>query len=103
MRDLDLLVPASMAEHTQRLLISSGRYELAEWADFYGIEFGHQLPELVDNKHGISFEIHHRLNARDWPEEPKLVSMVFDNAEDLTISGTTVRVPSAQCELPASG
>lgn len=94
LRDLDLLVPADRAEQAQQLLISSGRYEIAPWAEFYGMEFGHQLPELVDRKHGISIEIHHRLNARDWVEEPQLVAMVFAQAEAFHVSGTTVLVPS---------
>jgi hypothetical protein len=94
LRDLDLLVPADQAEQAQQLLISSGRYEIAPWAEFYGVEFGHQLPELVDRKHGISIEIHHRLNARDWVEEPQLVAMVFAQAEGFDVSGTTVLVPS---------
>ncbi|MFY7837212.1 MAG: nucleotidyltransferase family protein [Novosphingobium sp.] len=94
LRDLDLLVSAEMAEQAQSLLISSGNYELAPWAEYYGLDFGHQLPELVDRKHGISIEIHHRLNARDWTDEPKLVRMVFEQAEEIELSGTNVQVPS---------
>ncbi|HQS95372.1 nucleotidyltransferase family protein [Novosphingobium sp. 17-62-19] len=94
LRDLDLLVPADKAEQAQRLMIACGRYELAPWAEYYGLDFGHQLPELLDTKHGISIEIHHRLNARDWAGEPKLVQMVFEQAETLEISGNRVRVPS---------
>lgn len=94
LRDLDLLVPTDKAEQAQRLMIASGRYALAPWAEYYGVEFGHQLPELLDTQHGISIEIHHRLNARDWAEEPKLVQMVFDESETLKISGQLVCVPS---------
>lgn len=94
LRDLDLLVSAELAEQAQSLLIASGNYELAPWAEYYGLEFGHQLPELVDRKHGVSIEIHHRLNARDWVEEPQLVRMVFEQAEEIELSGTTVKVPS---------
>lgn len=94
LRDLDLLVPADQAERAQQLMISSGTYEVAPWSDFYGIEFGHQLPELVDRHRGVSIEIHHRLNARDWEEEPMLVRMVLEDAEEMPIEGATVRVPS---------
>lgn len=94
LRDLDLLVPAALAEQAQRAMIASGHYEVAPWSDYYGIEFGHQLPELVDRRHGISIEIHHRLNARDWKDEPKLVSMVARDAVHIEIGGAQVRVPS---------
>ncbi|MCY1670922.1 nucleotidyltransferase family protein [Novosphingobium sp. SL115] len=94
LRDLDLLVPAEIAEHTQQLMIDSGVYEVASWADHYGIEFGHQLPELLDTHRGISFEIHHRLNARGWPQEPQLVQRMHDEAETITLSGVPIRVPS---------
>ncbi len=94
LRDLDLLVPAEQAERAQSVMIESGHYEVAPWAEYYGIEFGHQMPELVDVQHGVSIEIHHRLNARGWAQEPQLVQMVFEQAETVTIGGTPVRVPS---------
>ncbi len=94
LRDLDLLVPAAHAERAQSAMIASGQYAVAPWSDYYGIEFGHQLPELVDQQHGISIEIHHRLNARDWAQEPQPVKMVADEAEAINIGGTLVRVPS---------
>jgi hypothetical protein len=52
------------------------------------------LPELLDTHRGISFEIHHRLNARDWPEEPQLVQRMHDEAETIVLSDVSVRVPS---------
>ncbi|MFN3552097.1 MAG: nucleotidyltransferase family protein [Novosphingobium meiothermophilum] len=99
LRDLDLLVPADRAEHAQQAMIESGIYEVAEWSAFYGIEFGHQLPELTDLQRGISLEIHHRLNARDWAEEPQLVRMVHEHAEEIVVAGTAVRVPSMHANL----
>lgn len=94
LRDLDLLVPADVAERAQKAMVDSGIYEVADWAEHYGIEFGHQLPELLDTHRGISFEIHHRLNARDWAEEPQLVQRMHDEVETITLSRTSVRVPS---------
>lgn len=94
LRDIDLLVSAAHAERAQRMMIESGTYQLAPWAEHYGIEFGHQLPELLDRRHGVSFEIHHRLNARGWADEPKLVNMVLRDAEEIDISGKRVLVPS---------
>ncbi|MFN4134984.1 MAG: nucleotidyltransferase family protein [Novosphingobium sp.] len=99
LRDIDLLVPAERAEHAQQAMIDSDIYEVAEWSAFYGIEFGHQLPELTDRQRGISLEIHHRLNARDWAEEPHLVRMVHEDAEEITVAGTRVRVPSMHANL----
>lgn len=99
LRDIDLLVPADQAERAQQLMIDSGTYEVASWAGYYGIEFGHQLPELLDTQRGVSFEIHHRLNARGWAEEPQLVAMVLEQNEDMAVSGAAVRVPSAHANF----
>lgn len=99
LRDLDLLVPADQAERAQAAMIASGNYKVAPWSDHYGIEFGHQMPELVDRRHGISIEIHHRLNARDWVQEPLLVQMVVEQAETVTIGGAQVRVPSMHANV----
>lgn len=94
MRDIDLLVPPEDAERAQQLLIDSGDYEVAEWTDLYGIDYGHQLPDLLDIRRGVSLEIHHRLNARGWAQEPMLVRMVHAEAQEMVLSGKTIRVPS---------
>lgn len=99
LRDIYLLVPADKAELAQKRMVASGTYELAAWAGFYGIDFGHQLPELLDRKRGISFEIHHRLNARGWKEEPQLVAMVLAQSEEIDVGGAKVRVPSAHANF----
>lgn len=99
MRDIDLLVPPEVAERAQQLLIDTGDYEVAEWTDLYGIDHGHQLPDLLDKRRGVSLEVHHRLNARGWTQEPMLVRMVHAEAQDLVLSGKTIRVPSAHANF----
>ncbi len=99
MRDIDLLVPPEVAERTQQLLIDTGDYEVAEWTRLYGMEHGHQLPDLLDKRSGVTLEVHHRLNARGWVQEPMLVQMVHDEAHELVLSGKSVRVPSAHANF----
>lgn len=95
LRDFDLLLPANKAERAQELLLSSGGFELLDGAP-YGIAYGHQLPEIIDPLSGTVIEIHHRLNARGWREEPLLLARLHARAEPLTISeGIEVRVPCA--------
>lgn len=99
MRDIDLLVPPEVAERAQQLLIDTGDYEVAEWSDLYGMDHGHQLPDLLDKRRGVSLEVHHRLNARGWVQEPMLVRMVHAEAQNLVLSGRTIRVPSAHANF----
>jgi len=99
MRDIDLLVAPQVAERAQQLLIDTGDYEVAEWSDLYGMDHGHQLPDLLDKRRGVSLEVHHRLNARGWAQEPMLVRMVHAEAQDLVLSGKTIRVPSAHANF----
>ena len=99
MRDLDLLVLPEEAEAAQAMLLDLPGYELAPWAGRYGIEYGHQLPELRDVEQGVTIEIHHRLNARGWEHEAELVGKVRSEAETITVLGRTVLVPSREANL----
>jgi hypothetical protein len=99
MRDLDLLVLPEQAEAAQALLLGEPGYELAPWAGRYGIEYGHQLPELRDVEQGVTIEIHHRLNARGWAQEERLVRKVRDEAETMSVLGRDVWVPSLEANL----
>lgn len=99
MRDIDLLVSPEVAERAQQLLVDTGDYEVAEWTNLYGMDYGHQLPDLLDKRSGVTLEVHHRLNARGWVQEPLLVRMVHDDAQELVLSGKTVRVPSAHANF----
>lgn len=99
MRDLDLLVLPEEAEAAQAMLLDLPGYELAPWAGRYGIEYGHQLPELRDVEQGVTIEIHHRLNARGWQHEAELVRKVRREAETIKVLGRTVLVPSTEANL----
>ena len=99
LRDIDLLLKPTAAETAQKLLLSRPDFEYAEKAGRYGMEHSHQLPEIVHLPSGIIVEIHHRLNARGWPQEQELLSMVFENAGILEILGREVRVPSPEANF----
>ncbi len=99
LRDVDLLLPAERAEDAHRLLLSLDGYRLAPWAGQYGAEYGHQLPEIVDQSHGLVIEIHHRLNARGWSGDSRLTQMVRDDAQVLELLGVPVRIPVPHANL----
>jgi hypothetical protein len=99
MRDLDLLVPVDRVERAQRLLLSNPAYFTPDWAGRYGVDYGHQLPEIVDRETGVVIELHHRLNARGWAQEPQLVELMTATREAIDIGGQAVHVPSAHANL----
>jgi len=100
LRDLDLLLLPEQAERAQAMLLASGNFATLEEARPYGVEHGHQLPELVHRRHGVIVEIHHRLNARGWPEEAGLVDLMHSSAAELNLGGgLSVRVPSAHANV----
>ncbi len=96
MRDVDLLLPTAEAERAQAFLIAHEKYRLAPWAGNYGVEYNHQLPELQDIEFELTIEIHHRINARNWAQEPLLVEMLREEATVLPILGMPIAVPSAR-------
>ncbi len=94
MRDVDLLLPREEAERAQEFLIAHDSYRLAPWAGTYGVEYNHQLPEIQDIEFELTIEIHHRVNARNWPQEPQFVAMLHEEAVTIPILGTAMKVPS---------
>ena len=99
LRDVDLLLPASEAEVAQALLLAQPDFELAQWAGRYGLEYGHQLPEIVHRPSGLVIEIHHRINARGWTHEQELQEMILDEARQIELLGAQVTVPSPEANL----
>lgn len=96
LRDVDLLLPADEAERAQALLLASEHYRIADWAGSYGLDYGHQLPEIQDTEFELTIEIHHRLNARNWQQEPLLLEQIRQEPASLSVLGLDVPVPSAR-------
>ncbi|MGV3513207.1 MAG: nucleotidyltransferase family protein [Novosphingobium sp.] len=96
LRDVDLLLSAAEAERAQAFLLASEDYRIADWAGSYGLEYGHQLPEIQDIEHGLTIEIHHRLNARNWQQESLLLEEILREPATLPVLGLDVPVPSAR-------
>lgn len=94
LRDVDLLLTAEEAPKAQALLLADRHYRIAPWAGSYGMDYGHQLPEIQDIGDELTIEIHHRINARNWPQEPLLLEMLRCEATDLSIMGIDVLIPS---------
>ncbi|TNE31922.1 MAG: hypothetical protein EP350_06740, partial [Alphaproteobacteria bacterium] len=99
LRDVDLLLPASEVVQAHRLLLSCDGFVPAPWAGQYGPEFGHQLPEIVDEEHGLVIELHHRLNARGWTGDAQLCEMIRAECEGIELMGEAIRVPPARLNL----
>ena len=99
LRDIDLLLEPAAAMAAQELLLSTSGFRYADKAGRYGIEHSHQLPEIVHVRSGVILEVHHRLNARGWPHEQRLLSMIVEEAGTLEILGRVVRVPSPETNL----
>lgn len=94
LRDVDLLLAPDDALAAQRVLLDHPRYRRAAWAGRYGIEYGHQLPEIEDLESGLVIELHHRVNAREWAEEPQFLAMIGRDAQWIELLGERLRVPS---------
>lgn len=94
LRDVDLLLTPEQALAAQRLLLDHPRYRQADWAGRYGIEYGHQLPEIEDLESGLVIELHHRVNARGWAAEPQFLAMIERDAQQIEVLGERLRVPS---------
>lgn len=93
LRDLDLLCHKADAERAQGVLLDNG-FQPLPGSGQYGVEHGHQLPEIFDPAHQTIYEIHHRLNARHWAGDPRLVERTFAEAKSLPVLGADVKVPS---------
>lgn len=99
LRDVDLLLSADEAARAQDLLVGNAHYRVAPWAGSYGIEFGHQLPEIQDIDFELTIELHHRINARNWAQEPMLLELIRAEPAALPIMGIEVQVPSARANF----
>ncbi len=93
-RDVDALLPREDVLRAQTLLLDSPHYRRAPWAGNYGVEHGHQLPEIQDTRFGLTIELHHRVNARGWEQEGDFVAFLKQGAQVRDILGRPFRVPS---------
>lgn len=96
LRDLDLLFAPKDALKAQELLLDNG-FEPLAGSGIYGLEFGHQLPEIVDSELGIMYEVHHRLNARGWPGDAVLTGKMFAEAPCVKVMGERSRQFPSPC------
>ncbi|XUU61090.1 nucleotidyltransferase family protein [Erythrobacter sp. HA6-11] len=94
LRDIDLLLSAEEALAAQALLLAHSDFERVPEVAQYGVEHSHQLPEIRYRKSGLVIELHHRLDARGWPQEPELVQAIRTNAQTTSVLGQEARVPS---------
>nr|WP_246385619.1 nucleotidyltransferase family protein [Novosphingobium hassiacum] len=94
MRDVDALLPLEDVVRAQTLLLDSPNYRKAPWAGNYGVEYGHQMPEIQDTRFDLTIELHHRVNARNWEQEGAFVAFLKQGAQVREILGRPFRVPS---------
>ncbi len=94
LRDLDLLLRPDDAVAVNCVLLKDPGFKQRVGVASYGLEYGHQLPEIENIESGLVIELHHRINARGWKQEPQLVERLFANAEVLELLGRQVLVPS---------
>lgn len=99
LRDVDLLFSESDASAAQAILLAHKGYRLAPWAGQYGLEHGHQLPEIQDIELELTIEVHHRVNARGWSHEPELLCQIRGESEQMDLLGQSVRVPSVHANM----
>lgn len=99
LRDLDLLVEPAEAERAQHILLDHPAFERAPWAGRYGTEHGHQMPEIIHSATATIVELHHRLNARNWPQDRMLAQRMRESAEGIELLGESIRVPVARHNL----
>lgn len=99
LRDVDLLLSAEDVIRAQDLLLSHAHYRVASWAGTYGVEYAHQLPEVVDVDFELTIELHHRLDARNWAQEPLLLELIRAEPDVLKVMGVELRVPSARANF----
>ena len=87
LRDIDVLIAPDEAEAAQELLCREGGLAPKKGAGQYGIEYSHQLPELIDQTSGLVVEIHHRLNVRGWRQEPQLLELMRADTQEIELLG----------------
>lgn len=87
LRDIDILVPSDRAEEAHKWL-RGNRFVLASWAQKYGTEYNHQLPELVCENDQVTVEIHHRIFSRNWHGDAELSAMLLKTATRAKLGNT---------------
>ena len=95
LRDLDILVAPEHAVAARQFLIDRLGFVPHPGASDYGLDHGHQLPEVWEPETGLVVEIHHRLAGRPWDGEEALIKMVRSETTTLNVMGVGVEVPSA--------
>ena len=95
LRDLDLLLVPDEAMAAQGYLLEHEDFTAKPKSGRYGLERGHQLPELVHRPTGIILEIHHRLYAGPWKGERLLLEHIYQHAQSRQILGVPVSFPDA--------
>ncbi|MEP5936799.1 MAG: nucleotidyltransferase family protein [Erythrobacter sp.] len=99
LRDIDLLFTADDALKAQQTLLEHPSFKPRAGVAQYGLDYGHQLPEIEEISSGLVIELHHRINARGWDQEPRLVEMLRREAETLTLLGAKMLAPSPHCNF----
>ena len=99
LRDVDLLLSIDQVVQAHQLLLSCEGYRPAPWAGQYGAEYGHQMPEILDETHGMVIELHHRLNARGWSGDEQLTRMARTQVDEIELLGERIRVPTTPVNL----
>ena len=93
-RDVDLLLRPEDVLRAEALLLGHPQYRKAPWAGSYGMDYGHQMPEIQDTVFDLTIELHHRVNARGWLQETEFVEYMMDNAQTARVLGRPFRIPS---------
>ncbi|RGP41511.1 hypothetical protein BPTFM16_01817 [Altererythrobacter insulae] len=93
LRDLDLLLAPIEAMAAQEYLLEHQDFTAKPKSGRYGLEHGHQLPELVHKPTGVILEIHHRLYAGAWEGEKLLLEHICQHAQTREILGVPVSFP----------
>ena len=99
LRDLDLLLDPDGALKANQLLLDHPSFKPRAGVAQYGLEYSHQLPEIEEVGSGLVVELHHRINARGWEQEPQLLSMLRDSNGSIALLGAQFAVPSAHANF----
>lgn len=99
LRDVDLLLTRDSAVASQALLLAHPSYRRAPWTVDYGPDHTHQLPEIQEIGRELTIEIHHRLNAKGWDQEQRLLALMAQSPDVIDLLGVSARVPSAHANV----
>lgn len=94
LRDVDLLLTRDAAVAAQAFLLAHPSYRRAPWTVDYGPDHTHQLPEIQEIERELTIEIHHRLNAKGWDQEHRLLAMMVQSPATIDFLGVSAHTPS---------